>query len=183
MPVRLPIQERSILLVDTDQENCLLAQKQLQNVAIIPHLNLDEIEKRVRDDYRQTILISADIEDVSAVMGVGISLTEVDEAEHIGILSSLNAVPLSVQSTRNIVNGKLLFFSNGKEQEGLVCRIDTDCELCSRIDTTLTFKQQKGRRRSVTVKEDGVCPRCNNREGKNWPAFVRFMRDTLCEYA
>ena len=159
---------RSILLIDEDEENRLMARRTMRGIAVCGY---DDRPRLMSEgNTREDVLINADGYDLAGI-DVALQTALQKGVTRIWVLSSQNALPTSITGYPFIINGRLVFFSNGgidgvflfeKENQGR-----KSCDLCGGTGELI-----------ISAKEVDVCPKCDtvdSEKGKNWCKFFQHL--------
>ena len=150
-----------VLVIDEDEANIRLAKKAIPGVAACGYADAEE--RLLRGTFRK-VLISADGSPYTNLLFAAVERA----VRWVGVLSSQGAVSERVAGTHFVVNGTLVFFSNGGEyREFLVEKQGIPCDLCGGNGEVVfnTFKDS--------------CPQCEHESmlanGKDWDKFLRSL--------
>ena len=158
---------RSVLLIDEDEESILLARRTMRGVAVCGYA--DGMRMMSEGNVRENVLINADGFALTA-LDIALQTTLLDGVVRIFVLSAENAIPIAITGRLFVINGRLVFFSNGRNENGFLFEKENQgeksCGLC------------EGTGELIVGDERDVCPRCdtvNLKKGKAWHKFYHFL--------
>ena len=167
------IEGRSVLLIDEDEESVLLARRTIPGIAVYGYA--DGARLISEGNVRANVLINVDGFDLAG-LAIVLQTTWLDDVVRIFALSSENAFCAEITGYPFVINGRLVFFSNGGVHGDLLFEKKNQgkesCGLCGGTGELIISTKQGD--------ECDVCPRCHDvlnppKEGKNWCKFFHHL--------
>ena len=159
---------RSVLLIDEDEENILMARRTMRGVAVCGY---DDGPRLMSEgNTRETVFINADGYDLAGI-DVALQTALEDGVVRIFVLSSKNAFPAAIADYRFQIGGRMVFFSNGGVDGDFLFKKKNQgrksCDLCGGTGELI-----------ISTKQGDVCPKCDtvdSEKGKNWCAVFQCL--------
>ena len=156
---------RGVVLIDSDEDDVEVLRESVHNLSVIDKYDFDLLEREIVLKKRRIVLISADPDPLIAMSMALFATTR--RIIRVGVLSATNSLPPHLTDTPFMINGALVFFSNGGEYRSVLSDRNgrKGCGLCGGTGQ-VTYGHPA---------EADVCPRCGieSRTGKNWMEFIQ----------
>ena len=102
---------RGVILVDSDKDDVEALRESVHNLSVIDKYDFDLLEREIVLKKRRIVLISADPDPLVAMSMALFATTR--RIIRVGVLSATNSLPPHLTDTPFMINGALVFFSNG----------------------------------------------------------------------